>query len=119
MLLDVRRIGGVARHDDADGPVFVVVAGFLAFVVRDLRAFPVGTQFDDLGEQDVSGKALAAGLSPQLSAVHPILRLQNVDRDLLHIVISINELNIAAPSSKLSHSESNSHLAAIHESHSL
>ena len=44
----------------------------------------------------VSGKALAAGSSPLLSAFHPLLGLRYINHDLLQIIIRINELNIAA-----------------------
>ena len=53
VLLHVGFVGGRAGHDDADGVVFVVVADFFAFVVCDLRARPVGTQLDDLSEQNL------------------------------------------------------------------
>ena len=43
MLLDVGGVSRVARHDDADGTVFVVVADFFAFVVLDLRTRPIRT----------------------------------------------------------------------------
>lgn len=36
-----------------------------------------------------------AGSLPLLTAVHPVLSLQNVNHDLFQILVCINELNIA------------------------
>jgi hypothetical protein len=43
----------------------------------------------------VSGKALDAGTLPLVAAIHPILRLQDVNHDLFQILVRIRELNVA------------------------
>ena len=67
----------------------------------------------------MSGKALAAGSLHLLTAIHPILRFQNVNHDLLQIIIRVNELNVSALRPELFRSELDFLLAAGHESRSL